>query len=163
LQGAQGAQGVSGAQGAVRQIVYGSSSTEVIADTAAYEDIGVSATITPGATANTILVFVSLSFYGTRSTSSVGFGVQIRRGATVVYETLETTVPMGFFQNAGSATSITSAGNYALSFRDSPASISALTYSVWARVSNTASSGQVAFQKNDTIDGSSSITLIEVA
>lgn len=149
--------------GAIRQVVTGTSTTEVIADTASYEDLGVSATITPASSSNKVLVTANLQYYATRTSSSVGFGIQIKRGSTVVYESYTTTVALGFFQNAGSAASIASGGVYTVVYEDSPATTSALTYSVFAKPSNSANSGQVAFQSDGSAtDGRSTIVLCEV-
>lgn len=146
----------AGGGGKVLQVVYGSTSTATAIATTTYTDTTLTATITPSATSSRIMVLVQQSVEYTRSSASQGVGIQILRGASVVF--LPTP---GRYEAAYMATT-TSPDNLAfipLHYVDSPSSTSALTYKTQAAPFASASGGSVTAQPGAAI---STIILLEI-
>ena len=144
------------AGGKVLQVVYGSSTTSTAIATTTYTDTTLTASITPSATSSRIMVLVQQSVEYTRSSASQGVGIQILRGASVVF--LPTP---GRYEAAYMATT-TSPDNLAfipLVYVDSPSSTSALTYKTQAAPFASASGGSVTAQPGAAI---STIILLEI-
>ena len=135
--------------GSVLQVVNAQSTTPTAVNTTAtYSSLSLSASITPSSATNKILVLLSVT--GLSNNSAIA-GVKIQRNGSDIRT-------YGFIAHFNAATSIsyTSAMNYL----DSPASTSALTYSVLGN----STQGLTTFQYSDG-NGTqvSSITLMEIS
>jgi hypothetical protein len=141
--------------GKVLQVVMGTSTTSTSITSTSFVDSGLSATITPSATTSKILALIAQYAYISDNTASAGTGYQLVRNSTAVY-----VVDRGgtygaaiFAQNAPSvALYIVVNGNYL----DSPATTSAITYKMQAKV---ASGDNVYFQHESQI---STLILLEI-
>lgn len=144
----------------VKQVVEGSTNTEVIVATTTYTDTGLTASITPSSTSSKILVLISQSYGTTRSVGGLGMGVKIFRGSTAIYEPIASAIGPFSFYSSGTALY----GRACYSILDSPATTSSVTYKTQGRPYVTGNSGLVTFQDNESgTAGTSYIQLIEVA
>jgi hypothetical protein len=100
----------------ILQVVTGTTNTQTSTGSATYSDAGLSASITPQATTNKILVMAQINYYNA-STNKVNFNLV--RGSTQINETN----PLG-----GDANNID--GGHFLTLLDSPSTTSATTYKV---------------------------------
>jgi hypothetical protein len=130
---------------------------------------GFTATITPTFSTSKILVFVDLNCVGGNGSVSEGYGAILKRSGTAI----------GIGDAAGSRARVTSMGwqggnvhasdNVAFSHLDSPATTSAITYSIDVHNGNSSSRLLRVNQVTDTTDNSnnmrasSTITLMEIA
>jgi hypothetical protein len=147
--------------GKVVQVVRGSTtnllSASISSDT--YVSTGLSATITPTSASNQILVFVNQN--GVRrppgGTADFGMAFKVLRGATQIGTFGGSTIYTG-------TTSTGAGGDVGATFIDSPASTSALTYSVTAgrSVAESNSIPQTVFCYFQWLGGESTILLMEV-
>ena len=146
--------------GSVLQVVHGSTSTEVNVDVATYTDTGLSASITPNSTSSKILIFVNQHVLFYRGANGMGLGVNILRDSTTIHETAQdSTGPFDFYNN----NSTSQYTRFSLMKLDSPSTTSSITYKTQGRPYTAANSGGAQFQTDSVIDGTSYITLIEVA
>jgi len=135
--------------GSVLQVVNAQSTTPTaVNNTATYSSLSLSASITPSSATNKILVLLSVT--GLSNNSAIA-GVKIQRNGSDIRT-------YGFIAHFNAATSI--AYTSAMNYLDSPASTSALTYSVLGN----STQGLTTFQYSDG-NGTqvSSITLMEIA
>jgi len=143
--------------GHVIQVVQG---TELGSQTAitstSYTDVGLSASITPVSTNSKILVLYQLTGHLRLDTTSAQTAhVQLLRGSTSIAITLGR---QRFANTSGTTFApITVTNNYL----DSPATASAVTYKIQAKIGNSGSNGDLMF--NNGGDGESQITLLEIA
>lgn len=147
--------------GSVVQVVQGVSTTPSTIASTTYSDTGLSATITPTASTSKILVIVNQAITGYRESLEATAAVQLVRDSTVIL------TPDGTSQRGSLSIAIQSPGTYvemalrtSITYLDSPASTSALTYKTQGRVQSTASNGQMFVQRQGA---ASFLTLIEVA
>lgn len=143
--------------GKLLQVVQGTYSTQTIIASTSYTDTGLSLAITPTLATSKILVTVAQQYNLDRSSSIQSASFQIMRGASSVFDTGSNTT--GPYIASGGASSISLGGYTTLMYLDSPATTSATTYSVQARVQYTANFGQIACQ---LASGKSTITLMEI-
>jgi hypothetical protein len=145
--------------GKVLQVVQATTSTETTVSTTTYTDTTLSASITPSATTSKILVIVN-QFYETSRDTNANAGVALRivRGATTVFTPSPGEYQFGYFQAVGS-TKIVSNGVAPISYLDSPATTSSITYKTQGTQFTTANSATVKFQQGSSV---SQITLIEI-
>jgi len=135
--------------GTVLQVVHASTSTQVTNSTNTYADTGLTATITPKATTSRILVLVNQQSV----IASNGGGIRILRDATTIMEPVaDGTGPFELQASTSQRVSI--------SLVDSPNTIGATTYKTQSR---RFSSGTMTHQSASTTNGTSFITLVEVA
>lgn len=144
--------------GKVLQVVQGKTSTPVTNATAGFVATGLSASITPSSATSKILVLVNQQTYSTRTANSSGYGFRVLRDSTVIQAANSDNSDN--IIAAGGASAVNYGGVQAASVLDSPATTSALTYSVKARPNSTANSGSITHQFNNSV---SSITLMEIA
>jgi len=109
----------------ILQVVTGTTNTQTSTGSATYSDAGLSASITPQATTNKILVMAQINYYNA-STNKVNFNLV--RGSTQINETN----PLG-----GDANNID--GGHFLTLLDSPNTTSATTYKVQFKTNASAS------------------------
>jgi hypothetical protein len=149
----------AGGGGKVLQVVSATTTTAVTITSTTLTDTGITATITPTSATSKILVIISANAKTSRSASSMDIGGKVLRGATTIvdYSTY------GLFTSQVGAGSVdTYFGNLAsITYLDSPATTSATTYKLQAKVDSTGSGQTVAFQ---WINGTSAstITLLEI-
>lgn len=132
------------------QIVEGTHSTQVSSTSGSFADTGLTATITPKATANKILVLVQhTANFKTSANSDASMQMQLVRGATGL-----NTQKWGYTNNAG----VDQMGGLSFSYLDSPNTTSATTYKT--QFLSEAGRSTVFVQQGNT---TSRILLIEVA
>jgi hypothetical protein len=139
--------------GKVLQVLQQEYSTSVFVNTATYTDTGLSLSITPSSATSKILIFVNSNFVITRSGSYANHQIKIVRNSTDVYEQLNA----GYIYAASANPNL--GGVCALTYLDSPATTSAITYKVQGKPS-TVSPGDVEYQADST--KKSTITLMEI-
>jgi len=141
--------------GKVLQVVQGSYSTSTTITGTTMTDTGLSLAITPTAATSKILVLVNQAFQFNRPSNEQGHSMRIMRDATEVYATASTNTA-GYLYALGT-TSIAMSGFTALSYLDSPATTSSITYKTQGRLQVAA--GSLVYQDNS---GVSTITLLEI-
>lgn len=144
--------------GSVLQTVQVTSTTEVVVNTNTYTDIGLTASITPSSISNKILVLTNIECYVPGSGN--GFGIQLLRGASVVWNPSPHDGTGPYYNYSGSGGGIW--GNSALMYLDSPSSTSSLTYKIQGRPYNSATNS-ARFQTLGNTPGGSSMILMEIA
>jgi hypothetical protein len=142
--------------GKVLQVVSATTSTATTIASTSYTDTTLTATITPSSATSRILVFLLQQVTLNRNTGAQGVGVRIDRSGTVIFTRSQ---DYGAYLNVNQAAGWAFAMNYNLTYMDSPATTSALTYKTQGRAFTTSDSGQVVFQQNSEI---SSIILMEI-
>ena len=138
--------------GNVIQVVQGTTTISASNSTTTYADTGLSATITPSSSSSKILVIVNqngVDKYDGNSGNAMDLKIQ-RNGSDLI-----TFLNFVGYTNTNLRVII---GSSSVSYLDSPASTSALTYKTQFR--NRATASQVMVQSND---GYSTITLMEIA
>ena len=143
------------AGGKVLQVVSAVYSTSTGITATAYQDTGLTATITPTLATSKILVLISQAITVSGGTVSGG-AVKIVRGATDIY-TVAGTNNQAFLAGETAANSY-NGGSSAFNYLDSPATTSATTYKTQGR-RNASSSSVMTFNADGA---SSSITLLEI-
>jgi hypothetical protein len=109
----------AGGGGKVLQVVTATTTTETANSTTTFADTTLSATITPTSATSTILVMVNHNGVSTNGASNAAVKMQLLRDATVLSQIMDNGARM-VANNAGFSVGFT--------YRDSPASTSALTY-----------------------------------
>jgi hypothetical protein len=142
----------------VKQVVFASTSTEVVNSTDTYEDTTLTATITPTSASSRVLVLVSQQGeINGASAGQVFFGIRLLRGSTVVFTPVtDANGPYDYGVGAGSSLYT----RLHLAYVDSPNAATATTYKTQGR---RYASGSTVFQAANPTNGTSTITLIEVA
>jgi hypothetical protein len=132
------------------QIVEGTYSTQTASSSSSFADTGLTASITPKATANKILVLVQhTANFKVSASSDASLQIQLVRGATVL-----NTQKFGYTNNSA----VDQIGGLHFSYLDSPNTTSATTYKT--QMASEASRSTVYTQQGNT---TSRILLIEVA
>jgi hypothetical protein len=148
--------------GKVLQVVEGLTTTSTNIATTSLTDTTITATITPSSASSKVLVMVAAKFYAYRGGSSPSeytVAAVLLRGATIIAD----------YDNNGDEFNKFTMGQNSISMEqriiqpiiklDSPATTSAVTYKLQARVRYTSNSGQVTFQDEST---PSTIILMEI-
>ena len=117
--------GVGAAHGHVLQVVYSTDVTEKAKSTTAYEDVGLSASITPLSTTNKVLV--TWTMQADLATADRGFGVKLLRDDGGGYDSLYESATKFDLYAAGSSGGRVR-GSWA--FLDTPAVTVATTYKI---------------------------------
>jgi len=136
--------------GSVLQVVNATYSTPTTASTSSWVDTGLSASITPSSTSSKILITGCVNGIS-KFTTNTNAGIRLLNGSTV----------LKVLENVAGYTSTTTpnaVGGAAITFLDSPASVSAQTYKFQL---NSGSNTAVVYVQ-DT-NATSSITLMEIA
>lgn len=141
--------------GSILQVVQGTSTTNVTNYTTSYVTTGLAATITPTSTSSRIWVKINgLFYFGTSNSNNMALKID-RNGTLVLEENY----------NAGASASIVFNNMSVLSYVDSPASTSALTYTLYFKNPSVAGT-QYGPQINSVSGGitpTSMIQLMEIA
>lgn len=145
--------------GKVLQVVQATSTTATtVTSTTTYGDLGLSVSITPSSATSKVLILVSQNIYGYRtSANNTGYAVQIVRDSTAVWTPSTGNYMSGYILVGGAPSGTTAVYNTLnMSYLDSPATTSAITYKTQGR----ASGGGVVGQESSN---SSSIIVMEIA
>ena len=149
----------AGGGGKVLQVVQATYSTPVTVSTTTFTDTGLSASITPTSASSKILIFVNQSYDANRNDNATGgVGIRILRNTTSVFDPSAGQFANAYHQSVG-ATKIISAAFSPISYLDSPATTSSVTYKTQGAGFTTAGSAFVVFQTSNAI---SQITLMEI-
>jgi hypothetical protein len=143
----------------VLQVIQATTSTVATNSTSTYADTGLTATITPQATSNKILVFVEQQGCSKSADSAFNaIGLQLVRGATAIQSFAQFA---GY--NGGAVARLLVIGSQSTIYLDSPNTTSATTYKTQFR--NVGSNGaNVKVQDNlGGVVNSSTITLVEIS
>lgn len=135
--------------GSVLQVVNATQSTQYTTTSSTYSDIGLSASITPKFSSSKIMVFVTVDGTYTDGAANSVINIQLLRNSTSLIE---------FGAAGNSVTTGHISGTCGVTFLDSPATTSSVTYK--AQQKNKYAAGTVGV---NTYQGSSSITLMEIA
>ena len=143
--------------GKVLQVVQGSTSTQVTTTSTTATDTGLSASITPSSTSSKILVLVSQGIQHVSSSGEYGSGsIFLVRNSTTIGNTGEYMVWLAVYVS-GSPQNIENGFPYSITYLDSPATTSSITYKTQQRLRDGSS---FSTQKNSV--HSSYITLMEI-
>jgi hypothetical protein len=142
--------------GSVLQVVQANTTTAMSSTAGSFVDTNLSGIITPKYATSNILVMINQQCYYNHS-SSTGFGMNVLRGASTVYSSVcDNNGPYDWFGPVQLYT------RYQISFIDSPASTSALTYKTQIRP-YTAGATVGAQNAANVTPGKSYIILMEIA
>ena len=148
--------------GAVLQVVFADTNTEFVSNSDSFEDIGLSASITPIATSSKILCLaqVQARCFIAEANRDNGFSLQLVRGSTAIQ-----TTPQGYQvgYNHINVFNQTSENSHMVPVNhlDTPNTTSATTYKIQARCRDATGSNKVDFQDDNYYY--STLTLMEVA
>ena len=147
--------------GKVLQVVQASTSSTASIASTTMTDTNLSLAITPTLATSKILVIVSQAWKIERLSTDAGHAMRIMRDATQVFTTLGAA---GATNSAGmifvsGQTNLQVGGIVGLTYLDSPATTSSITYKTQGRTEKTTNSGTVYYQGNDAV---SVITLMEI-
>jgi hypothetical protein len=151
--------------GSVLQVVQGTTSTEVSISGTTYTDSGLSASITPTSATSKILVLVNQQVYHYAvSSTSILSGVRLLRNSTAILEPhTDGTGPLEPYLEIIGSSQIYNSFRHNINFLDSPATTSSVTYKTQGRLRNTGGGRVLTFQTANTINGTSTIILMEIA
>ena len=145
--------------GKVLQVVQATSTTSTtVTSTTTYGDLGLSVSITPSSATSKVLILVSQNLYGYRtSANNTGYAVRIMRDSTAVWTPSTGNYMSGYILVGGAPSGTTAVYNTLnMTYLDSPATTSAITY----KTQGLASGGGVIGQESSN---SSSIIVMEIA
>lgn len=139
--------------GKVLQVVVATTTTETVIASTTYTDTTITANITPSLNTSKVMVIATFYDFITRTnTEQLGYA-QLLRGATSLFAgEINRTLVTG-------ATKVETGQLHTLTYLDSPASTSALTYKIQGKCDTTTNSGSITYQKNSV---PSSIMLLEI-
>ena len=143
--------------GKVLQVVQATYSTSTTIASTTYTDTGLSASITPSSASSKILVLVNQAAYAQRGASNTAaVGMRILRNSTDVFTLLS---PQAIFLAVGGSSEVYIGGVTAMTYLDSPATTSSVTYKTQGKTETTAQSGAFIAQNSGL---TSVITLMEI-
>jgi len=153
--------------GKIGQIVQSTYSTQTTINTTTYTDTGLTGTITPSSTSSKILVEINLQgqIQTTNQNTGMYYGLKFFRGTTEIFDPngSNATGPFTIGWDSSASNSGNLYGYTTLKYLDSPASSSALTYKIQARVYEATNSMNVRFQRDGAVTaGNSIMTLMEI-
>jgi hypothetical protein len=148
----------AGGGGKVLQVVSATTTTSTEIASTSLTDTGITLNITPSSATSKVLVIVSAQYENYRDTSEANAGAKLLRGATTLldYSVGGNNNFSRIYTGGSNSINIVTAS---LTYLDSPASTSALTYKLQSAVASTANGGKITFQKNSA---PSTITLLEI-
>ena len=151
--------------GNILQVVNASTNTEVSNSTTTMTDTGLSVNITPSSTTSKILVFVSQPYLTSRTNTSTFASIILLRDSTQLTGHPKSSGGGFLLGYAGAGvTTATIRGVYNVTYLDSPATTSQVTYKTQMAVNSAINSAVVEVQENATTDNATSyITAMEVA
>ena len=134
-----------GGGGKVLQVVQTTYSTATTIASTSFTDTGLSVTITPSASTSKVLILGSQSLFIQRNAKSIGGGLQLVRGSTSIMDQTGSASGGVFIEGTGLTDAYLGSVN-PINYLDSPATTSATTYKVQAKVYITTNSGSVVCQ-----------------
>lgn len=138
------------AGGKVLQVVQATYSTAKTITSATYTDTDLSVSITPSSASSKVLILVNQITFSERNDAETGASVRLLRDSTSILDNMGARGNL-FFRSYDAATGNRSiAGQVCLTYLDSPATTSALTYKTQARVKNAANDSSVVLQESST-------------
>jgi len=144
--------GGGGGGGKVLQVVQATISTDTTVASTSYTDTGITVNITPTlATSKVMIIATQLITMGTGGNSDAGLSLNIMRGGTQVYEITQNQA-LTLYSN------MTFTVPVSMNYLDSPATTSATTYKIQAKL-NATSGRSARFQQNSS---TSNILLLEI-
>lgn len=153
--------------GAVLQVIQATTSTQVtISGTTSWTDSGLSASITPTSATSKVLVLISQEFYNYRSTSAITSGIRLLRDSTVIQAPwADSGGPLEPYIQVDGGSSVYFAFRFPITYLDSPATTSSVTYKTQGALRDTANGQNLRFQQNSSpgTNGTSIIVLMEIA
>ena len=155
----------SGASGGIIQCVQTVMTTGVTYTNTSFADIpspGLSVSITPSSSSNKILVIADIAVTGASGQYNM---FQLVRGSTNIYRGTDSKTYIGskiWYTTAENASDGSSMGGVYMSFLDSPATTSAVTYKVQVRVTGSTGGINRRVSDDDTCTASS-LTVMEVS
>ena len=152
--------------GHVIQVVQGTTSTGASITGSSYAESNLSASITPSSTSSKILVSVNQAvyMYTTSSASQIIAGIRLLRDSTAILEPYtDGTGPLEPYLEITGGTAVYNSFRHTMQYLDSPNTTSSITYKTQGRLRNTGNGATLQFQPQNNIDGTSTITLMEIA
>jgi hypothetical protein len=134
-----------GGGGKVLQVVQATYSTATTIASTSFTDTGLSVAITPSSATSKVLILGSQSLFLQRSNKLIGGGLQLVRTATSIMDQAGTNTSGVYLEGTGLTDAYLGSVN-PINYLDSPATTSATTYKVQAKVNNTTNSGAVVCQ-----------------
>jgi hypothetical protein len=134
-----------GGGGKVLQVVQTTYSTATTIASTSFTDTGLSVAITPSSATSKVLILGSQSLFLQRSNKLIGGGLQLVRTATSIMDQAGTNTSGVYLEGTGLTDAYLGSVN-PINYLDSPATTSATTYKVQAKVNNTTNSGAVVCQ-----------------
>ena len=135
--------------GKILQVVAATTTTQVVVASGTYTAIGLSVTLTPRDTNSKVLLLASFGVWVNRTSGQAGADSQLLRGATVLATKLA--IPWTLYEEM--------AGDIVYTYLDSPATASAVTYSLEGRSWTYAAGKSVTFHDQSI----GSLVALEVA
>lgn len=135
----------AGGGGKVLQVVQATYSTATTIAATSFTDTGLSVTITPSSSTSKILIIGSQSLFLQRNNKSIGGGLQLVRGSTSIMDQTGSGSGGVFIEGTGLTDAYLGSVN-PINYLDSPATTSATTYKVQAKVYITTNAGSVVCQ-----------------
>ncbi len=145
--------------GKVLQVVSATTTTQTQVASTTLADTTLTATITPTLASSKILVLITQHYRLSRNGTNVGVKFKVFRDATTILDYSTTSTNFSELDLSGSITAVMWKGLAGITYLDSPATTSAITYKTQGAASTTSDSGQVYFQFSSA---PSTITLIEI-
>jgi hypothetical protein len=155
---------VQASAGSVLQVVQATTSTNVsTAAGVAYTDTGLTASITPKFSTSKVLVMVCQPFYVTQVSSSLFAygGIQLLRNSTIVFQPSQDGSGPYTYGLTSNAATPNLYGTAMISYVDSPASISSVTYKTQQK--SYIGTTMVTQPPGASINATSTIILMEIA
>jgi hypothetical protein len=157
--------------GSVLQVVTATTSTQVSFSSTTFTDSGLSLSITPTSATSKILVLITQAFdVYSPSRGDNGLGIRLLRDSTTIWNPSVSGSGSGGagygggYYAAGGATSMELTLQLPVTYLDSPATTSAITYKTQGGLYTTANSSILSFQPSGAgNNGKSQITLMEIA
>ena len=146
--------------GKVLQVVSATNATSTSISTATFTDTSLSVSITPSSASSRVMVLVTQGYQSSRTDSGMDFAFRLNRDSTTVYAPHQTGNIITFGFSLSGVTAINAFyGIMPITYVDSPASTSALTYKTQASLRTTSNSGVLTIQPSGF---TSSIIAIEI-
>ncbi len=152
----------AGGGGAIKQLVHATTGTKTEFATTTYTDVtGVTASITPASTSNSVLISVQVPTFVYRNTNqAIVAQFQLLRGTTVLQQWGR---PVVITAGVGSASYIEGGSVFSFTYKDSPSTTSSTTYKIQCKASTTADNAGVSLNDPGSIGSSqASMTLMEI-
>jgi len=146
--------------GKVLQVVSATNATSTSISSATFTDTSLSVSITPSSASSKVMVLVTQGWQSSRTDSGMDFAFRLNRDSTTVYAPHQTGNIITFGFSLSGVTAINAYyGIMPITYVDSPASTSALTYKTQASLRTTSNSGVLTIQPSGF---TSSIIAIEI-